>query len=133
MGTVLSDYRHIIILFRYLQFLISHIYLTNPQARIGGIAQLDFAKLEDLRNKGIANTDTFKTSATFGFQFIVLGQASLRLLEYWVSYFRPLLVTPCSETYLFLNTDGKRHQKLGGLVTAFFKPSGYHITTTALR
>lgn len=113
--------------------MVSHIYLANPQARIGGISQLNFASLTELQAKGLTGTGAFKTSGTYGTQFIVVGPSSLLLLEHWVTYFRPLLVKPHSGNYLFLNSNGRQHMKLGHCVTSFFKPFGYHITTTTLR
>ena len=117
----------------FLCFLVSHIYLANPNARVGGVSELNFDSLAELRSNGLVATDVFKTAATYGSQFIVVGPASLSWLECWVSSFRPLLVTADSGDYLFLNGSGKRHKKLGRCVTDFFKPIGYHITTTILR
>ena len=117
----------------FLCFLVSHIYVANPNARVGGVSHLNLDSLAELRSNGLVSTDLFKTSEKYGSQFIVVGPASLSWLESWVSYFRPRLVTADSKDYLFLNGSGKRHKKLGCCVTDFFKPVGYHITTTTLR
>lgn len=113
--------------------MISHMYLANPQARIGGIHSLNFEGLAELRLKGSSGTDAFKTASVYGSQMIVMCPETLRLMEYWVRLFRPTILTPHSGDLLFLNTSGRPHTQLGSCLTNFFRPYGYHITTTALR
>lgn len=111
----------------------AHLYVWNPQARVGGVGSLVFDSLEELRLKGITGTDAFKTRDTYGTQFIVVCPASLKVLEAWVKWIRPTIATDDSEDVLFINSAGNPHSHLGTCVTNFFSQWGYHITTTALR
>ena len=108
-------------------------YVANPQARPGALESMDLACLTDLRKKGSVTTTRFKTAETYGYQTIVVGAATLKLLEYWVRCFRPTIASSSSETRLFLTSTGNPHTSLGKLVTEFFRPWDLHITTNAIR
>jgi hypothetical protein len=108
-------------------------YLANPQARVGGLHTLSLDCLSELRCKGLTGTSAFKTAAVYGSQMIITCPATLRLIEYWVRFFRTSICTDDSGDFLFLASNGKPHSHLGSCVTAFFRPHGLHITTTTLR
>ena len=118
---------------RFLVYLVTHMYVANPQARPGALESMDLACMSDLREKGVVTTSRFKTAETYGYQTIVVGPATLKLLEYWVQCFRPTIAGPHSGTRLFLTSTGNPHASLGKLVTEFFRSWDLHITTNAIR
>jgi hypothetical protein len=122
-----------ILICRFLAYIIAHMYVANPQARVGGLEYMDLDCLPTLQKNGFISTSHFKTAATYGYQTIVVCPSTLRLLEYWVRYFRPTVVVSDSGQRLFLNSSGKPHTSLGRLLTEFFRPHGLHITTQAIR
>ena len=108
-------------------------YVANPQARPGALESMDLSCMSDVREKGSIRTSKFKTADTYGYQTIVAGPATLKLLEYWVCCFRPAITGPNSGTRLFLTSTGNPHTSLGKLVTEFYRPWNLHITTNAIR
>lgn len=67
-------YTHIVLINvrdRFLSYLITHMYLANPQARVGGLHSLRLSCLNELRCKGLTGTSAFKTAAIYGSQMIV--------------------------------------------------------------
>jgi hypothetical protein len=120
-------------MYRFLVYVIAHMYVANPQARVGGLESMDIDCLPELRERGFISTSRFKTAATYGYQTIVVCSATLRLIEYWVQYFRPFIANLASDRRLFLNSAGKPHTSLGKLLVEFYRPYGLHITTQAIR
>lgn len=51
-------------------FCISHLYVGNPQGRIGAINEMKLQDLLRLKEDGIVGSPHLKTRETFGVQFI---------------------------------------------------------------
>jgi hypothetical protein len=111
----------------------AHIYLANPQARVGPMHSLDFSALEELRVSNTTSTSSFKTASTYGTQVVVMCPQTIHLVNIWVSTFRPAVASQDSGDALFLNSLGNPHHSLGSCLTDYFKRYGFHITSTVLR
>lgn len=94
---------------RFLEFVIAHLYIYNPQARIGAIKELTLGDFEQLRMTGIISCENFKTSETYKFQHVTTCPATIEYLERYVKYFRPSNETE----YLFVSSNGKKMDNLG--------------------
>ena len=133
-------------------YMIAHVYVMNPQARVGAVGRLEMDSLADLRSDGMTASSKFKTAKLYGTQFIITCDASLRyvyyslkiiylyitlvcsIIELYVLHARPKVATAESGSYLFLNSRGQKFSQLGKCVIKFFKQeTTYHITTTTLR
>jgi hypothetical protein len=63
---------------RYMDFTLAHLYVANPQARIGAIQAMTMAAFEMLESKGMVPSTSFKTERNYTFQYISACEASLR-------------------------------------------------------
>ena len=61
-------------------YMIAHIYVMNPQARVGAVGGLEMDALADLRSEGMTASSKFKTAHIYGTQFIFACDASLRYM-----------------------------------------------------
>jgi hypothetical protein len=94
---------------RFLEFIVSHLYIFNPQARIGAIKELTLEDFDQLKMTGIISCEMFKTSETYHFQHVTTCPATIEYLERYVKYFRP----PNETKYLFVSSNGKKMDNLG--------------------
>lgn len=62
----------------YMDYLMAHLYVANPQARIGAFESLSLAALQKLKEDGMVPSSNFKTSSTYSYQFVTAGEASVR-------------------------------------------------------
>lgn len=53
-----------------LNFVVSHLYVTNPQSRVGAISRMTLEQHEELQNSGHLGCTDFKTWETYEAQFI---------------------------------------------------------------
>ena len=116
-------------------WVVSHLFVQNPQGRSQAITLLPVSQLERL-SCGNTTSTAFKTRATYGSQSINCSPASYRYLAAYVHYIRPYWLCAASkeEPALFINRHGTQHKDIGVCVTRFFHcVSNYHITTTTLR
>lgn len=67
----------------FLDFLISHLYVANPQARIGAIQTLLLVDWERMKD-GTISCSQFKTEATFGYQFVSICLATQRFAHHLI-------------------------------------------------
>jgi hypothetical protein len=96
---------------KYLEFVISHLYIANPQARIGAIKDLTLSDYELLKAHGMISCQQFKTSETYTYQHVTACPATIDYMERYVNYFRPK--TNQSQQYLFLTSLGNKMENLG--------------------
>lgn len=61
-------------------YLMSHLYVANPQARVGAIQSMSMHAYGVLKARGLAPCTGFKTAETYGFQYISACEASLQLV-----------------------------------------------------
>jgi hypothetical protein len=117
-------------------WVISMLFLLNPQGRQKAITALSVDNLPELMADGLTTSSEFKTQLTYGYQAITCNALTLKYLALYVKYFRPLLLVhnsaPCFT--VFVNTQGKSFQDSGKCLTSFFSAwSSLHITTGTLR
>lgn len=62
-------------------YMIAHVYVMNPQARVGAVGMLNMDSLAELRSDGMTASSTFKTARLYGTQFVITCQASLRYVS----------------------------------------------------
>jgi len=115
--------------------LIASMYVFAPQGRISGITDMKLKDAPELMESS-ATSEEFKTSSTYGFQAVSMGDISKEILSVYLKFFRPRVTNArsCPNDPLFLTFQGTADRQLGRHVTAFFKPRlGIHITTTLIR
>jgi hypothetical protein len=119
-------------------WIVAHIFMHNPQARVGAITTMSVEDMSLLRTDEYATSTNFKTSDTYGSQVILCHKVTLHYIEAYLALLRPWLSTkdknsePSQE--LFLSLRGKKFPNVGVCVTRLFeKISKYHITTNGLR
>jgi len=59
-------------------FCICHLYVGNPQGRIGALNEMKLCDLERLKEEGMIGSPHFKTRDTFGVQFIAACKPTLQ-------------------------------------------------------
>jgi hypothetical protein len=117
----------------FLSYLMAHIYVANPQARVGAFHLLTTDTVFTLlNNDGMASSSNFKTQKTYGSQVILACKATQDLLVIYRDRFRTIFENEESGNTLFINTLGREQLELGRFLTLFFKPD-LHITTTSIR
>jgi len=62
----------------FVDFLISHLYVANPQARIGAIQCLTLSGYQSLNAKGVVSCSDFKTADAYAYQCVTACPASQR-------------------------------------------------------
>lgn len=75
-GSILSSNSYQI----FMDYLVSHLYVANPQARIGAIQTMTMGAYNTLKARGMVPCTNFKTAETYGYQYISACEASMRLL-----------------------------------------------------
>jgi len=115
-------------------WVVSTLFVTNPQGRSQAIETFPVSRLETLQSS-TATSNQFKTRVTYGSQSINCNTATYQYLQAYVKHIRPyMMLTTESCSTLFVNNNGRPHTNIGHCVTRFFRSvSMYHITTTNLR
>ena len=81
---------------------------------------------------GFIDQKTFKTAGKHGFDFLVLTDANMQVLNGYISYVRRLLKTKCD--FVLVNRNGGQHGKLGELMSKLvFDAIGKYIHPTRYR
>jgi hypothetical protein len=62
----------------FLDFLITHFYVANPQARICAMDKLTLNHMKELKDCGKVAMEDFKTSETYNYQIIMACPATYR-------------------------------------------------------
>lgn len=62
----------------FMDYVVSHLYVANPQARIGAIETMTIGAYNTLKAKGMVPCTSFKTADTYAFQYISACEASMR-------------------------------------------------------
>ncbi len=116
---------------RVINFIAAHLYVANPQSRVGAINRLTVDQFRVLCSHGRLECSDFKTWETFEAQFITACPATISYLEAYEKYLRP---NDSQENLFFLNSVGKPMNDLGRCVSKFFEENeSLHITTTTIR
>lgn len=116
---------------RVINFIAAHLYVANPQSRVGAINRLTLDQCQILCTDGRLECSDFKTWESYEAQFITACPATIMYLESYEKYLRP---NNSEETTFFLNSLGKPMTDLGRCVSKFFEENGsLHITTTTIR
>lgn len=116
---------------KVINYIAAHLYVANPQSRVGAINRLTVAQCHILCEDGRLECSDFKTWESYEAQFITACPATITYLESYEKYLRP---NDSGETAFFLNSLGKPMTDLGRCVTKFFEEAGaLHITTTTIR
>jgi hypothetical protein len=119
-------------------WIVTHVFLHNPQARVGAITTMSVEDMDMLRTDEYTTSTHFKTSDTYGSQVILCHKVTLYYIEAYLTLLRPWLSTKNKDSEpsqeLFLSLRGKQSSNVGVCVTRLFeKISKYHITTNGLR
>lgn len=116
---------------RVINFIAAHLYVANPQSRVGAINRLTIDQSKILIADGRLECSDFKTWESYEAQYITACPATIKYLELYLKYIRP---NDSAEEAFFLNSLGKPMIDLGRCVTKFFEENGsLHITTTTIR
>lgn len=117
-----------------MDYLVSHLYVANPQARIGAIQTMTMGAYNTLKEKGMVPCTNFKTAETYTYQYISACEASMRLLiissahshsflitnrllDIYVTEFRPRVISnTVDQNFLFLSAQGSKMGNLGRFV-----------------
>jgi hypothetical protein len=59
-------------------FCICHLYVGNPQGRIGAINEMKLQDVDRLKTEGIVGSSQFKTRDTYGVQFIAACKSTIQ-------------------------------------------------------
>ena len=123
---------------RVLQLVIVQMYVTSPQGRPEGIETLRLAHIEEWREKHYALNTQFKTSATFGYQPVILAAAVVPLLQVYLNILRPSVLPPNAvahrDDFMWLSFNGQPVNNISVRVIRYFRDRrNWHITITQLR
>jgi hypothetical protein len=119
---------------QYVDYTVAHLYVTNPQARIGAIQSLTLSGYAALRANGIVPCSDFKTADTYAYQCVSACAASQRyqlswlhsfnshrFMEVYVDLFRSKIVAEDQhKEFFFLTLNGKRMMNLGRFFISSF-------------
>lgn len=112
-------------------FIAAHLYVANPQSRVGAINRMTWDQFEVLCSDGRLECTDFKTWESYEAQFITACPATITYLQAYARYLRP---KDSKEDAFFLNSVGKPMTDLGRCVSKFFEENAsLHITTTTIR
>ncbi len=129
-----------------MDYVVSHLYVANPQARIGAIQTMTMEAYHVLKAKGMVPCTNFKTAETYSFQYISACEATMgliifcslpllivnRLLDIYVTQFRSRVQSNNSDrNFVFLSAQGSRMTNLGRSVLSH--PSNRSIDCQSFR
>ncbi len=113
------------------------LYVFSPQGRISGIKDMKMSQVDSLFQDGWAESTTFKTSGTYGYQPVTVGVVSMELLRIYVDFVRPVAASTQVEKptdFLFIKWKDNDVINLGRSITSFFKiHTELNMTTSTLR
>ena len=123
----------------FLQTFFASLWTHTPQGRVLAVTDIKMSQVDEIVTTGKTSSPRLKTNVSFGYQDILFGPVSQRMVLCYVQHFRPLC-TPGTMDFpaapLFLKFDGTPvDAKTAGLyVSNFFKRvMGLRITTNTLR
>ena len=64
---------------------------------------------------GFIDQKAFKTAGKYGFDYLILTDANMQVLNGYISYVRPLLKPQCD--LVLVNRNGDQHGKLGEIMS----------------
>jgi hypothetical protein len=119
-------------------WIVTHIFIHNPQARVKAITEMSINDIEKLRKEEYLTSTEFKTADTYGSQVIPCNKITFYYIEAYVVLLRPWLNMKNNDSdstdKLFLSLSGRPFSNVGICVTRLFSAiSKYHITTNSLR
>ena len=83
-------------------------------------------------NGGFVDQKMFKTAGKYGFDSLILTDASMQVLDNYISFVRPLLNPRCD--YVLVTRNGGQHSKLGDVMSKLvFDAIGKYIHPTRYR
>ena len=83
-------------------------------------------------NCGLIDQKTFKTAGKYGFDFVILTDTSMQILEGYINLLTPLLKPQCD--VVLVTKDGSQHSKLGNEMSKLvFDAIGKYIHPTRYR
>ncbi|XP_078356524.1 uncharacterized protein LOC144641384 [Oculina patagonica] len=83
-------------------------------------------------NGGFIHQKKFKTASKYGFDSLILTDASMQVLESYIDFVRPLLKPQCD--YVLVTRNGGQHSKLGDIMSKLvFDAIGKYIHPTRYR
>ncbi|XP_078342776.1 uncharacterized protein LOC144628534 [Oculina patagonica] len=83
-------------------------------------------------NGGFIDQKKFKTASKYGFDSLILTDASMRVLESYINFVRPLLKPQCD--FVLVTRNGGQHSKLGDVMSKLvFDAIGKYIHPTRYR
>ena len=83
-------------------------------------------------NGGFIDQKQFKTASTYGFDSLILTDASMKVLESYINFVRPLLKPQCQ--FVLITRNGGQHSKLGDVMSKLvFDAIGKYIHPTRYR
>ena len=83
-------------------------------------------------NGGFIDQKQFKTASTYGFDSLILTDASMKVLESYIDFVRPLLKPQCQ--FVLITRNGGQHSKLGDVMSKLvFDAIGKYIHPTRYR
>ena len=83
-------------------------------------------------NGGFIDQKKFKTACKYGFDSLILTDASMQVLESYINYVRPLLKPRCD--FVLVTRNGGQHSKLGDVMSKLvFDAIGKYIHPTRYR
>ena len=83
-------------------------------------------------NGGFIDQKMFKTAGKYGFDSLILTDASIQVLDNYISFVRPLLNPRCD--YVLVTRNGGQHSKLGDVMSKLvFDAIGKYIHPTRYR
>jgi len=86
----------------------------------------------EMLTTGHAHSKNFKTVNKYGYQPVILSSISKRILQFYLTYYRPISSVKSPLLLLPYSTDTQA-VSVSREVKRFFKNAGYTTTTTALR
>jgi len=95
----------------FMQTLFASLYVFSPQGRVGAIAELNCKQGLEMLKYGYTQSNAFKTSATYGYQPVLIADVSATLLHDYIMYLRPRITGIATETsmlsHLWVKFNGK--------------------------
>ena len=83
-------------------------------------------------NGGFIDQNHFKTASKYGFDSLILTDASMKVLESYINFVRPLLKPQCQ--FVLVTRNGGQHSKLGDVMSKLvFDAIGKYIHPTRYR
>ena len=83
-------------------------------------------------NGGFIDQKQFKTAGKYGFDSLILTDASMKVLESYINFVRPLLKPQCQ--FVLVTRNGGQHSKLGDVMSKLvFEAIGKYIHPTRYR